>query len=59
VQVAVRDQDHGHLEALARILDADDAVAQRLRSQIEQILAEDGRNSENTPALPRRGPTRH
>ena len=28
VQVSIRDPDHRHLETLARILDADDAVAE-------------------------------
>ncbi|WP_159717497.1 hypothetical protein [Geminicoccus flavidas] len=59
MQVVIRDQDHRHLETLARILDADDAVAERLRNQIEQILAEDTCTREEMPPPPGRRPTRH
>ncbi|WP_222184205.1 hypothetical protein [Geminicoccus harenae] len=59
VQVSIRDQDHHHLETLARILDADDAVAERLRNQIEQILAEDACPLEDLLAPPGRHRTRH
>jgi hypothetical protein len=57
VQMAVRDQDRSHLEALARILDANDATAQRLRAEIEQILAEGTCSGQE--ALPSRAASRH
>ena len=59
VQVSIRDPDHRHLETLARILDADDAVAERLRNQIEQILAEDACTHEELLAPSGRRRTRH
>jgi hypothetical protein len=47
VQVAVPDHDVAYLETLARVLEANDATAARLRAEIESILAEEIARMEN------------
>ena len=59
VEVAVRDRDRGHIQALIRALDANDAAAHRLRAEIEQILADETGSVGEALVMPSRGATRH